>query len=402
MGTVSSRAETTPRWRALLRLDVLVAVLGVVVLLPGSIAMLTQLEPRPDAATTALAIGTFVLLHAASFLAVRFPVTALGIASILMCVLTLAPGIRAVSGVLFLSSTAYLLVLGQVAVQRGTRVAIAALGSAIFGAALITLTEPDFTAAMKPGAFIGLAGAVSAAWAAGRLLRLRRSQTEERARVAVERAIADERMRISRDLHDIVAHSMTVMIAQSEVARALLRDDPERSERALGVVIDSGRDALRGMRAVVAVDGEAALRPIPAVDQIDDLLASVRTPSVDVQLVETGDRAALRPDVALALHHGVREALTNAVRHAAPPLRIEVRLSWGRSRVVAEVSDDGGSGPARSDLGAGTGLIGIAERVRSAGGTLSTDDRRPRGWTVRIDLPVNESPAHGGREEGPA
>lgn len=393
MHAESDAARSTRGWRAWLRVDVLVALVGLVVLLPASIAVLTQPETRPDAPMTALAIGLFSGLHLLSLLAVRYPLAALAGASAIMSGLALVPGLRDVSGALFPSSFVYLLVLGQVALQCRPLVGLLGLGSGVFGAALIASTELEFHDGPRFGAFIGLTGAVSAAWAVGRLLRLRRTQSEERMQAGVERAIADERMRINRDLHDIVAHSMTVMIAQAEVARALIDDDPIRSERALGIVVDTGREALRGMRSVVAADGDAPLRPLPTVDSLSELVEAVRRPGSEVDFVEVGDRAALRAGAALALHHAVREALTNAVRHTEPPVRIDVRLAWSPTGVRATVTDDGGAGPARGDLGGelgtGTGLIGVAERVRQAGGALATEALAPRGWTVQIDLPVS-------------
>jgi signal transduction histidine kinase len=185
---------------------------------------------------------------------------------------------------------------------------------------------------------------------------------------------------------------MTVMIAQAEVARAL-RDDAERSDRALGVVIDTGREALRGMRTVVA--DEAPRAPLPTIESLVALVEDMRTPSADVRLVETGTRGRLRPDAAVALHHAVREALTNAVRHAAPPVEVEVRLAWSADGLHAAIVDDGGSGSAPSDLGTGIGLVGIAERVRLAGGALTAGEREPRGWAVTVDLPVADLPVSG-------
>lgn len=392
MQAESDAAQSARGWRSWLRVDVLVAIVALIVLLPASIAVLTQPETRPDAAMTAVAIGFFAGLHSLSLLAVRNPLVALAVASAIMTVLALVPGLREVSAALFPSSFAYLLVLGQVALQCRPLIGVLALGSGVFGAAVIASTELEFHDGPRFGAFIGLTGAVSAAWAVGRLLRLRRTQAEEQMRAGVERAIAEERMRINRDLHDIVAHSMTVMIAQAEVARALLHDDPTGSDHALGIVLDTGRDALRGMRSVVADDGDAPLRPLPTVDSLTELVEAVRRPGSEVDFVEVGERAPLSPGAALALHHAVREALTNAVRHTAPPVRIDVRLAWSPAGLRATVTDDGGSdtthgGP--GGLGTGAGLIGIAERVRQAGGVMTTQEGAPRGWTVRIDLPVS-------------
>lgn len=378
-------------WRAWLRVDAVVALVAATVMLPASIALLTDPSTRPAPEVVALATGTYVVLHVATLLAVRHPLVAYGVASVAMCVLALAPGIRDVSGALFPSAAAYLLVIAQVAMQAGVRVRVTALAGGVSGAALIAFTEPRFDDAMlKIGAFVGLSGAIAAAWAIGLVLRLRRAQAEQRLQARVAQAITDERMRINRDLHDIVAHAMTVMIAQAEVARAL-RDDPERSDRALGVVIDAGREALRGMRTVVA--DEAPRSPLPTVDSLGALVESVRTPSVDVRSSETGTPGRLRPDAAVALHHAVREALTNAVRHVSPPMRIDVRLDWEADALHAEVSDDGGAGLSGSELGTGVGLVGVAERVRLAGGTFTAGEREPRGWAVRIDLPLDGAPS---------
>lgn len=372
------------------RVDTVVALIALVILLPSTIALLTDPAIRPEPVVLALAIVLYAVLHAASLLAVRFPVVAIIVASAVMCALILVPGLRAVSAALLPSTAAYLLIIAQVAIQTGLLFRIAALASGVIGALCVVAAEPQLDDAMlRLGAFVGLSGAIAAAWAIGLLLRLRRAQAEERLRVRVAQAIAEERMRISRDLHDIVAHSMTVMIAQAEVARALHDDDPDRSRTALGIVIDTGRDALRGMRAVVTDD--APREPLPTIDSLDALVDSVRTPDVDVQVTEIGARGDLRPDAAVALHHAVREALTNAVRHAAPPMRIDVRIVWEPDAVRARISDDGGHGRAQSDLGGGVGLVSIAERVRLAGGALTAAEDESGGWVVDVDLPAERS-----------
>ena len=387
-----SEPAPSPRgWRAWLRVDAVAAMVALVVLLPSSLALLTEPATRPAADAVALAVVSYAALHLAAVLAIRYPLIGYALASAAMGVLGLTPGIQAVSGALFPSAAAYLLVIAQVAMQTGVVVRVLALAGGVFGAALIAFTEPHFDDPMlQVGAFIGLSGAIAAAWAIGLLIRLRRAQAEQRLQARVAQAIIDERMRINRDLHDVVAHSMTVMIAQAEVARAL-RDDAERSDRALGVVIDTGREALRGMRTAVA--DEAPREPLPTVDSLSALVDGMRTPSAHVRLTETGTRGRLRPDAAVALHHAVRESLTNAVRHAAPPVEIDVRLDWSARGLHAEVADDGGAGPARSEFGSGTGLVGIAERVRLAGGTLTAGEREQRGWIVTVDLPVMDPPA---------
>jgi signal transduction histidine kinase len=373
-------------------IDTAVALIALVILLPSTIALLTAPEVRPEPLLLTLGIALYAGIHGASLLAVRRPAAALVIASAVMCALILVPGLRGISAALLPSSAAYLLVIAQVAIRTGPAFRVGALASGVFGALLVAVAEPQLDDVMlRAGAFVGLSGAIAAAWSIGLLVGMRRAQAEERLESRVAQAIAEERMRINRDLHDIVAHSMTVMIAQSEVALALHEDDADRSRSALRTVISTGRDALRGMRAVVADD--APRQPLPTIDSLDALFESVRSPSVDVRVEEVGARRPLRADAAVALHHAVREALTNAVRHAAPPVRIEVRIEWEPDAVHAGVADDGGRGRTHSDLGGGVGLVSISERVRLAGGALAASEQETGGWLVRIELPTERSMA---------
>lgn len=383
-------SATSPGRHAWLRVDLIVALIALVVLLPSSIALLTETPARPAPPMLATVIGLCLILHVSTFVAIRRPVLAAGIANAAMLALLLVSAFGAVSASFLPSAVAYLLVIAQVSAQSSKPLRILALAGGIFGAALIAFTEPQFDD-LRLGAFAGLSGAIAAAWAMGLVLRARRDQAEERTKTRVARAISDERARINRDLHDVVAHAMTVMIAQAEVARAVREDDPHLSDASLAIVVDTGRAALRSMRTVVADD--APLEPLPTVDSLGALVESVRTPSTLVRLEESGSRGTLRADAALALHHAAREALTNAVRHTAPPVDIDVRLEWSEDAVHLTVRDDGGSGSAPSDLGSGIGLIGLSERVRLAGGVLAAEKRIPRGWTLRVELPVERNPA---------
>lgn len=386
----------------------IVALAALVVLLPISLASLAWSTPhRALPVVLGLALG-FVVLHGASLLSVRRPAMGFLVASAVMLLLVLIPAARDASAVMHPSAIVYLLCLAQVAARERVRLSVVALGVGLAGAGMIALAEPAFgyaagidVALLRLGAFLGLAASATAAWACGLLVRFATSRAEERTAVRVRQAIADERMRISGELHDVVAHAMTVMIAQSEVARALVRERPEVSERALGVVVDTGRDALRGMRAIVAAEGDAPKEPLPTAESLAELVAAVRSPACAARLVETGARRALAPASALALHRVVREGITNAMRHALPPVRIEVRLSWSEQRVEVEVEDDGGSGRSGSDLGTGTGLVSLGERIRLAGGSLvsgavaaANPESAPsagsgsRGWLLRVELPV--------------
>ncbi len=385
----------------------IVALTALVILLPISVASLTWSSRQPGPGVLLLLALGFAALHGSSFLSVSRPLPGFVLASALMLALLLIPAAREASAAMHPSALVYLLCLAQVSARERLRISVPALVVAVLGAGLIALAEPAFGAdtaidqgLLRLGAFGGLAASATAAWACGLLVRSAAARGEERTRVRVEQAIADERMRISGELHDVVAHAMTVMIAQSEVARALVREQPDDSERALGVVIGTGRDALRGMRAIVTAEGEATTEPIPTPDALPDLVAAVRSPACQADFRETGERRALTAPAMLALHHAIREALTNAVRHTQPPVRIAVQVAWSPVSVVAEVSDDGGAGRSGSDLGTGTGLVGLAERIRLAGGTFRSGRDGSRGWRVRVALPVLSESSSGASAAG--
>ena len=386
-------------WRVLNRPDVILAIAMTVLLLPASLIAVVQAQALPDPAAAAVITALFVLVHASTLVSVRFPFAAFAVASLAMFTLALLPGGDGVAGApaaLFPSSFAYLLCVGEVAALRTRRLGLGGLGIGVLGAAVIAWTPvstmPDD---IRMGLFVGLAAMIAAAWAIGLLQRQRRQHAEERHHARVREAIVEERMRMNRDLHDVIAHSMTVMIAQADVARALINDDPDASTRALHIVTDTGRDALRGMRRVIAVDADASREPVPDLDAIANLVDSVRSAETGVRFEETGTRGHLESDALIALHHAVREALTNAVRHTMAPRQITVRLEWGVDRVDASVDDDGGSGPGPESPGGGFGLIGMAERVRLARGNLRALPEPLGGWHVKIELPYADA-ADGG------
>ncbi|MDQ0643009.1 sensor histidine kinase [Microbacterium murale] len=384
-------------WRVLNRPDVILAIAMTVLLLPASLIAVVQAQAIPDPSAAAVITALFALVHAASLVSVRLPVTAFAVASLAMLALALLPGGAGVAGApaaLFPSSFAYLLCIGEVVALRTLSFALGALVVGVAGAAVIAWTPASSMADdIRMGLFVGLSAMIAAAWVIGLLQRQRGQYAEERQRTRVREAIAAERMRINRDLHDVVAHSMTVMIAQADVARALINDDPDASTRALRVVTDTGRDALRGMRSVIAADADAPREPVPDIDAIDGLVDRVRSTETDTRLEVTGAPRRLESDALIALHHAVREALTNAVRHTMPPRRITVALEWSANQVVVTVDDDGGSGPGPVSPGSGLGLIGMAERVRLAGGALSAGPQHQQGWRVRIELPYAEDEA---------
>lgn len=399
-------------WRSIGRTDVILAVALLVLLLPTTFLALVQGDRPVDAPILVALAVLFAALHALSLLAIRLPLAAFAAASAVMLALAVLPGSDGIPAAMYPSSIAYLLCLAQVVIQRSRVLGFAALGIGAAGAVLITLLPmPALGPQVRWGLLVGLVALVSVAWAIGMLQRLRSQQADDRERARVQDTITAERLRINRDLHDVVAHSMTVMIAQAEVARADVRDDPEASAHAMSVVIETGREALRGMRGIVGAGADAPREPVPDVDTISADVEDVRSVETAATFVEEGVRGTLDPAARIALHHAVREALTNAIRHTAPPRRIDVRRQWLPGQVVTTVHDDGGAGGgggvgsgagAAADAvaespGVGIGLIGMAERVRSAGGVASAGRVEPSGWMVRIDLPLaGAAPADAG------
>jgi signal transduction histidine kinase len=215
---------------------------------------------------------------------------------------------------------------------------------------------------------------------------------EERARRSEEqaqRAVSDERARISRELHDVVAHSVSVMTVQASAVRRLLKPDQEREREALKVVEETGRQALTEMRRLLGImreEGVSAERaPQPGLATIGNLVEHVREAGLPVELTVEGEPVELPPGVDLSAYRIVQEALTNALRHAGPA-HAWVAVRYGGDDVEIEVENDG-----RSDSdgeAAGHGLVGMRERVALCGGELTAGPRKGGGFSISARLPV--------------
>ncbi|MBM7505256.1 sensor histidine kinase [Agromyces aurantiacus] len=285
-------------------------------------------------------------------------------------------------------------------------------GTAAFAAtaASLFLWLPELEARLgEPGAFdipvvlltIGMADAV------GVLLGANTWQRAERVRVLTERAdqlarerddrarIATlaERSRIAREMHDIVAHSLSVMITLADGAATAVDRDPAGARRALDRLADTGRDALRDMRQVLSVLGEdadegaASLEPAPGREDLDELVARFREAGLPVRFTVRGAPSA-DPQRDLAVYRIVQEALTNALRYATDVRRVDVTLQAAGDATIVTVVDDGRAGaPA---VGAGRGLIGMSERAAVFGGSVETGPTSAGGWRVRAVIPNAE------------
>jgi signal transduction histidine kinase len=215
-------------------------------------------------------------------------------------------------------------------------------------------------------------------------LQLEREQ-DERARAAV----AEERARMARDLHDALGHAISVMVLQIGAVRTRLRPDQVAECETLLTAEQTGRDSVSELRRMVGVLREAPsgnLAPPVSLSAIDDLVTSVRAAGVSVEISREGQVRALPAGVDIAAYRVAQEALTNVVRHA-PSARARLRIVYEPDEVVVEVNDDGAGEPV-VDGEPGQGLIGMHERVAAFGGTLVAEAIPGRGFVVRAHLPL--------------
>jgi signal transduction histidine kinase len=266
------------------------------------------------------------------------------------------------------------------------------------GSAILAVAFPQ-SMAMVPSWAAELVGGM-AWWLGGNAMHQRQLQAmalRERAeRLERERelntraALADERQRIARELHDVVAHSVSVMVIQAGAARTLLSRKPERASEALLAVESSGREALGELRHLLGLlteaDAEPALAPQPGLDQLDRLVERVGQAGLPVDVKINGVPRQLPPGLDLTAYRILQEALTNALKHAsgAPT---QVRLDFDAHELRLEVLDAGGSTSAEAG-GAGRGLLGMQERVAIYGGELQAGQRPEGGFAVRARLPL--------------
>jgi signal transduction histidine kinase len=247
--------------------------------------------------------------------------------------------------------------------------------------------------------FVFPTGFALVAWLAGRGLSTRARLTEELHEAAVRaqeaheqevaRAAADERRRIAREMHDVVAHSVSVMVVQAGGARRILDHEPRRAVEAAAHIEEVGRAALSEMRRLLGVlhhgDDEAGRAPQPTLRELDRLLASSRAAGLPVTLAVEGTPRPLPPGKDLAAYRVIQEALTNAIKHAgAAPTSVTVR--WDAAWLELEIVDAGRAMNGKN--GSGHGLVGMEERVRLYDGSLRTGRSAGGGFEVVARLPL--------------
>jgi signal transduction histidine kinase len=231
------------------------------------------------------------------------------------------------------------------------------------------------------------------AWMVGDAFRDRRAAEAalESERAASDRGALEERARIARELHDVVAHTVSVMVVQAEAARNMLERDTARASQSIDAIASTGREALAELRRMLHVlgpdDQAPPTAPAPTAADIEELVERVRTAGLQVELRVEGQPRELEAGLSQTAYRVVQEALTNAMRYAAGA-PTEVLVGYGAERLTLEVADRGGGGRAKpSAPGSGNGLRGLRERVAIFGGELSTTRTEEGGFAVRASLP---------------
>lgn len=227
----------------------------------------------------------------------------------------------------------------------------------------------------------GLAG-MYGAWTLGRVVRDRRAAAVRAAQALAEQAVSDERLRIARELHDIVAHSMGLIAVKAGVANHVLHVKPDEVSDALSVIEATSREALVELRHMLSLLRTTDEPPTAGLSALPELAARVESTGVQVELL-IDVTEPLPEAVELAVHRIVQECLTNVTRHARAR-RCQVHVSGDASAVRLEVTDDGVGGHVTE----GHGLIGIRERVSMYGGTFRAGPRSPSGFEVVVQLPI--------------
>lgn len=229
-------------------------------------------------------------------------------------------------------------------------------------------------------------------WLAGLTLRLRRAREHrlEREKAQAEAAIVEERQRIARELHDVIAHAIAVVVVQARGGRRMLDHDIADSRRAFDAIERTGEQALGEMRRLLGMlresDDELARAPLPSLARIPDLADQLRSAGLAVELDIEGEPVELPPGVDLSAYRIVQEALTNSLKHAGPA-QARVRIRYGAAAVELEIVDDGrGNGGGK---GSGNGLAGLRERAAIVGGALAAGPRAEGGFVVRAELPYD-------------
>jgi signal transduction histidine kinase len=295
-----------------------------------------------------------------------------------------------------------LVVLYTAAALLPLRTAVAATAMIASATIAVLIMQEDST----PGIWFSNALTVLVCFFIGRTVYTRRayvdaleeraSTAEENREAAAREAVLEERRRIARELHDVVAHHISVMGVLATGARRTLGRDPAAADEALSTIEATGRATLREMRRLLDVlrrddETDASLQPQPGVAGLEALIAQVREAGLTVHLTVLGEPRPLDPGIDLTIFRIVQEGLTNALKHAGPA-SAEVRVEFRHDRLLLDVEDDGRGQRTEANGHTGHGLVGMRERVSLYGGTLRTGPRRGGGYSVAASIPLDFVP----------
>jgi signal transduction histidine kinase len=375
--------------------DVVTALIATVVLLLGSYGEAHPSQPSdqvqnghpvpytPNAALLLVALSCVVLAWRR-----RYPLTVLTI-SVLAVVTYSALGY--VNGAVLLAPAIALFAVAQRAPTRQSLTAALATLLALGASTVI----PNPFGPLGGGTEL-LPFLIAAPLFGGIALRNRNAYVaaiQARAEDEAKRRVDEERLRIARELHDIVAHSMATINVQASVAAHVLADNPAAAGEALQAIRQSSKDGLRELRAILSVLRQAdegdPTQPAPGLGQLDSLISNASSAGLPVMLRKSGAAADLPPAVDLAAYRIVQESLTNVIKHAGPAATATVSLRYAGAGLEIEVTDTGlGPGPVSMTPGDGHGLIGMRERAASVGGTLESGPGPEGGYRVLAVLPA--------------
>jgi len=353
--------------------------------------------PHNGVVLALLVCGPIVLLR-------RWPLPVLAVAAVATGVVTAAGNAPLPFGLML--GLAVYFVASQL--PRRSSVPAAAVTAAALGAALVYAAFAVRNASPAGEAVAGLVP-VAAAWFIGDSVAARRrylaglaDQAERERAAEAERArqdVREERVRIARELHDVVAHTLTVITVQAGVGRRLMAKRPEEASTALESIENIGRTAQDELRVVLGLlrDEEnrtAVLAPAPRLVDVKELVETVRASGTPVDLYMSGTDRPVSPALELSVYRVIQEALTNVVRHA-PGARAAVSLSVTDREILLDVTDDGGpAGPPGSpaagerQTGPGHGIVGMRERIAAFGGWLAAEPLAGRGFRVNAQVPI--------------
>jgi signal transduction histidine kinase len=383
--------------------DALTALTCAAILGPLSISTAAGVHWSP--AWSGVLVASVTVLHASVALRSHAPAVSYAIAGAAMLLIVFAPdgriadptpaGPTHVAALFLPSNLVFLFPLYSAAERLDTMRSRVALAAALVGVATAAATAADVLRDLIAGNWLvpvylalALAVGVLLTWNLGRLAQVRRVRLARERAESARLAVLEERQRISREMHDIVAHSLAVIVRQAEGGASVAGHDPDRATAVLQTIADTGRGALTDMRGLLGVlrDPDVGVAaPQPGVADLPGLLDGVRETGMHVGFTVSGQPFPIRPATGLAVYRLVQEGLTNAVKHAGPHARVDVSLRWEAGRLTVEVSDDG-AGPTVVLPGTGAGLSGLRDRVTAAGGTFGVERLEP-GFRIRACFP---------------